>query len=201
VSEHLMTPDSPARAAWLVVRPTPTGATFGSIPNSAHVTPPRQLMPALSLSPRSETPVHASCRAPVCPSATDRAGTRALRAARTPMASSNRCRSELATPPHSGRAVHLHGFYRVPLPLMRRTQHPRSSTPTRDSQQGYERHEKIEGFLTGASSAASASLLGRPSTTRITSLQPFVSLNGACVLAAPPNPACSGLAALGAASR
>ncbi len=162
---------------------------MSSLPNSACVTPPRQLMPALSLSPRGDTPVHASCRAPGFPSATDRADTRALRRARTPTASSNRRRSGLAAPPHSGTAVHIHGFYCVPLPLTRRAQPLRSSTPTRDSQQGHERNQSVEGLLTGASSAASASLLGRPSTTRTTSLQAFVPHNGACVLAAPPSAA------------
>ena len=190
-----MKPGSPARAACPDVRPTPAGTTFGSIRNSACAKPPRQPMPALCLSPRGDIPVQASCKPAVFPSASARAGARALRGARMPMASWDRRRSELATPRHSGTAVHLLGFYCSPLPLASSAQRPRSSTPPRDSQQGDEKNGSVS---PGAPSARSASPVGRPSTTRITSRQPFVPYSEAGVLAAPPNPACSGLATLAA---
>ena len=74
-------------------------------------------------------------------------------------------------------------------------QRPRSSTPPRDSQQGDERAESANSV---APSALPASLVGWPSTTRITSGQPFGPYIEGRVPAATPNPACSGLAALAA---
>jgi hypothetical protein len=198
VSEHLMKLKSPDRTAISGVRPTLTGTTFGSIRTSACGPPLRPPRLTLCLSPPGGTPVQASYWPPFLPSVSVRTGARALRGARMPMASSNRRRSELETPRNSDTAGHPLGFYCGPLPLATSAQRPRSSTPPRDSKQGDERDESANSV---APSALPASLVGRPSTRRITSGQPFGPYIEGRVLAAPPNPACSGLAALAADAR
>jgi hypothetical protein len=164
VSEHLMKPRTPARTALPGVQPTLTGATFGSTRNSDRGLAFRPPRPALCISPRGDNPVHDSC-GPAFPSASVRTRARALRRARMPISSSGLRRPAFETPRHSDTAAHFLSFYCGQVLRAVSAHRVRSSTPPRESQQGDERDQ---GANPVAPSALPASLVGRPSTSRIT---------------------------------